>query len=244
MIASRVLKTGWKMAALAGAGLALSGQASPEQNAANLAKVERTDASHIIGDPAAPVKFTEWVSYTCPACGNFARSGEEVIKIAYVDPGKVKVEVRYLQRSPVDVALTLAAWCGGPDKFLLNHSTIMYRQADWLPKYQKATAAQQNRWLSGPQAQRRKAIASDLDLYSVMESRGLGRAELDRCLADDTLAPTLEAASSADSSKLKINSTPSFAIDDTVLHEAHGWPHIAPLLSQATMPKTVTYGPN
>ena len=244
MIASRVFKTGWKMTALVGAGLMLSGQSAPEQNAANLAKVERTDTSHIIGDPNAPVTFTEWVSYTCPACGSFARSGEEVIKIAYVDPGKVKVEVRYLQRNVVDVAVTLAAWCGGPEKFPLNHSTIMYRQADWLPKVQNATKAQQNRWFTGTESQRRKAIASDIDLYSVMETRGIGRIELDRCLSDEELGRRLEAASTADTGKYDLHGTPSFAINGGMLEDAHSWPQIAPLLSQATMPKAASYGPN
>ncbi|WP_284125965.1 thioredoxin domain-containing protein [Parerythrobacter aestuarii] len=235
----RVWKTGLKAAALVGAGLALSGQ-----NGANIAKIERTETSHIIGDPNAPVTLTEWVSYTCPACGNFARTGEPVVKIAYVDPGKAKFEIRYLQRNVVDVAVTLAAWCGGADKFALNHSLLMHQQGTWLAKAQQASKAQQDRWFSGAQAERRKAIASDIDLYSLMEGRGIGRAELNRCLSDDALADRLTAASSADTTSFELHGTPSFAIDGKLLKDVHGWSQVAPLLSAATAPQSSSYGPN
>lgn len=236
---SRVWKTGLKTAALLGAGLALSGQ-----NTANIAKIERTETSHIIGDPDAPVTLTEWVSYTCPACGNFARSGEPVVKIAYVDPGKAKFEIRYLQRNVVDVAVTLAAWCGGEEKFALNHSLLMHQQGTWLAKAQQATKAQQNRWFSGAPAERRKAIANDVDLYTLMEGRGIGRAELNRCLSDDALADRLTAASSADTAKFNLHGTPSFAIDGELLKDAHSWSAVAPLLSAATAAQSASYGPN
>ena len=231
MIASRAAMAGLKSVILIGAAIALSGQS---QNW--LTKVERTEASHVVGNPETETQLTEWVSYTCPACANFSRNGEEVVKLAYVGPGKAKLEIRHVQRNIVDVTVTLAAWCGGADKFLQNHSALMWRQEAWLEKARKATAGQQQRWMSGPATARRKAIASDVDLYAIMQSRGIDRNQLDRCLADDVLANRLTDASAADYTERGIASTPSFALDGEVIEGAHGWPQLAPLLSEATKP--------
>ncbi|NNC58498.1 MAG: thioredoxin domain-containing protein, partial [Erythrobacter sp.] len=81
MIASRAAMAGLKSVILIGAAIALSGQS---QNW--LTQVERTEASHVVGNPETKTQLTEWVSYTCPACANFSRNGEEVVKLAYVGP--------------------------------------------------------------------------------------------------------------------------------------------------------------
>ena len=118
-----------KLSRLIGAGLAIfAGVALSAQTQNWVNEVERTEASHIIGNPAATSTLTEFVSYTCPACANFSRIGEEVVKLGYVSTGKLKFEVRYLQRNEIDIALTMAAWCGGKDRFKGNHSAIMWGQ--------------------------------------------------------------------------------------------------------------------
>lgn len=226
---------------LLGAGLAvvaafaLSGQT---QNWAN--EVEQTETSHIIGNPAAPNTLTEFVSYTCPACGNFSRMGEEVIKLGYVSVGKLRFEVRHIQRNEIDVALTMAAWCGGKDQFKRNHSAIMWSQQQWLPKVQMASTTQQGRWFTGPGPTKRRAIMWDLDMYQLLEPLGVSRGDLDKCMADDAFAAKLMATSTADTAKFAIHGTPSFALDGKTLDQVHDWATLAPVLGSIQTP---LYGP-
>ena len=148
-----------KLARLLTAGMAVVAVVALSAQTQNwVTEVERTEASHIIGNPAADITLTEFVSYTCPACANFSRTGEEVVKLGYVAPGKLRFEVRYLQRNEIDIALTMAAWCGGKDDFKRRHSAIMRSQPQWLPTVQNASARQQSRWFTGPGPTKRRAI--------------------------------------------------------------------------------------
>lgn len=199
-------------------------------------EVERTEASHIIGNPAAESTLTEFVSYTCPACANFSRTGEEVVKLGYVAPGKLRFEVRYLQRNEIDIAMTMAAWCGDKDGFKRRHSAIMRSQPQWLPTVQNASATQQSRWFTGPGPTKRRTIMWDLDMYQLLEPLGVSRGELDACMADDRFAAKLAATSSADSARYGIDSTPSFALDGKTLDHVHDWPALAPLLAKIPSP--------
>ena len=231
MIATRLL----------GAGLAFVGAVTLTAQTQNwVNEVERTEISHVIGNPAAANTLTEFVSYTCPACASFSRMGEEVVKLGYVSTGKLKFEVRYLQRNEIDLALTMAAWCGGKDRFKTIHSAIMRSQPQWLPKVQKASTTQQNRWFTGPGPTKRRAIMWDLEMYQLLEPLGVNRGQLDACMADDKFSARLSAQSSDDMAQYGINSTPSFALDGKTLEKVHDWASLAPVLAGLQSP---IYGP-
>src|SRR5690242_131267 len=69
-----------------------------------LATISVTPAgSHLLGNPAAPVKLIEYISYTCPHCAHFQREADAPMRITYLQPGKVQVEVRHLVRDPIDM---------------------------------------------------------------------------------------------------------------------------------------------
>ena len=194
-----------------------------------LATVERTPVSHIVGNPDAPVTITEYLSYTCPHCRDFTMQGEEILKLGYVKPGKLRYEYRHAIANPADLAATMLARCGDPSKFPGNHAALMAAQPEFNALRHMATKAQQDRWNFGDQAARRRAVASDLNLYSVLERRGYTRAELDQCLNDQDLADRLEASADVDWSK--ISGTPAFAIDGKVLENVHTWDGLSAALS-------------
>ena len=198
-----------------------------------LATVERTPVSHIVGNPDAPVTITEYLSYTCPHCRDFTMQGEEILKLGYVQPGKLRYEYRHAIANPADLAATMLARCGDPAKFPGNHAALMAAQPQFNALRHMATKAQQDRWNFGEKAARRRAVASDLNLYSVLERRGYTRAELDQCLNDQDLADRLEASADVDWSK--ISGTPAFAIDGTVLENVHTWDGLSAALS-GTLP--------
>ena len=204
-------------------------------------QVEETPASHVYGNPDAELTVTDFSSYTCPHCGEYARTGGETIKLAYVGPGQVKTEIRHVIRNPIDLAAALAAWCGPADKFAQNHTAIMFAQDKWMAKAEAASGAQRQRWLAGPIAGRMRAIASDLGFYEIFEQRGYDRPALDRCLADTELMKTLVDATVSDAETYGVRGTPSFAIDGKLLDSTHTWqalqPQIQASLAAASAPE-------
>lgn len=194
-----------------------------------LTTVDTTSGGHKIGNPAAPVKLTEFVSYTCPHCAHFAKEGGGAIDM-YVASGKVQVDVRHVVRDAVDMTAAMLANCGPTAKFPRNHSTLMLSQDKWLPITSRASAAQKARWFNGPGPARRRAIASDLGFYPIMIARGYDRPALDRCLSDEALAKRLADQSAADDAKWNVKGTPSFAINGSMLAATYSWDLLQPQL--------------
>ena len=194
-----------------------------------LATVERTPVSHIVGNPDAPVTLTEYLSYTCPHCRDFTMTGEQALKLGYVQSGKLRYEYRHAIANPAELAATMLARCGDPDKLPGNHAALMAAQPQINVLRQMATKSQTDRWNFGDKSARRRAVASDLGLYGVFERRGYTRVELDQCLNDQALADRLEASADVDWSK--ISGTPAFAIDGTVLEDVHTWDGLSAALS-------------
>jgi len=214
------LRTIVKAAALAGAALLLSGQTN--RNWPTVV-VETADGGHRIGNPEAKVKLVEYVSYTCPHCAEFTREADDRIKLAYVTPGNVSLEIRHLIRDPVDLTAVMLANCGPAEKFPQNHAAFMFQQSKWIGPLASATAAQRQRWTSGDGPTRRRAIASDFGFYLIMQGRGYNRPELDRCLSDEAAARRFAEQSQKDWNRPGIDATPSFAINGVVMPGTHTW---------------------
>lgn len=186
--------------------------------------VVRTEAGgHRMGNPQAKVAVLEFVSYTCPHCANFEQQSSAAMQLAYVAPGKASVEVRHVLRNPVDLAAALLAECGPEQKFFANHDAILRSQDKWLQRLSSATKATQDRWNSGPIGDRMRAIASDADLYSVMEKRGYDRVAANKCLSDEAAARRIAQQSEASSNAFNVQGTPSFAINGKLLDDVYSW---------------------
>jgi len=194
--------------------------------------LQASDGGHLFGNPEAEKKLIEFMSYTCSHCAEFARKGDAAIKLSYVPTGKISYEVRHLIRDPVDLTAALLTHCGDEKKFGGNHEAIMYRFDEWMDKARNATQAQRSRWQFGTNSARFQAIASDLDFYEIMETRGYRRADLDRCLSDEAKAKALADTSAADVAKYHLTGTPSFVLDGKLL-EAHDWPSLEKRLKDA-----------
>lgn len=229
----------WRIAtgvALAAAALVATGQAAgqaqDQAGSRNWAgTVAETVGGHRIGNPNAKVRLTEYISYTCPHCAQFAREGEAALKIGYIANGRVNLEIRHLLRDPVDLTAAMLVNCGPASKFPQNHSAFMLGQDKWIAPMSSATAVQRQRWTTGDMAARRRAIAADFGFYPIMERRGYSRAEADRCLADNAAAERMAEIATADWKKPGIGGTPAFAIDDIVLAGTHSWSVLEPQLA-------------
>jgi predicted DsbA family dithiol-disulfide isomerase len=78
-----------------------------------------------------------------------------------------------------------------------------------------------------------QAIASDLDFYDIMETRGYSRAEMNRCLSDEAKANAMADRSAADAERYGITGTPSFVLDGKLLEGTHDWPTLEKQLKDA-----------
>ena len=198
------------------------------------AMVTATEGGHLFGNPQAKTKLIEFMSYICSHCATFAKQGDAAIKMAYVPTGRISYEIRHLIRDPVDLSAALLTHCGDPKKFGGNHEAIMYRFDAWMEKARKTTQAQQSRWQFGTLSARLQAIASDLDFYEIMESRGYTRPQLDKCLSDEAKARAMADTSAADVAKYGLQGTPSFIMNGELLDGTHSWPALEKRLASIT----------
>lgn len=205
---------------LAGA-LSLGAAPAPRGNW-NATIVRTPTGSHLLGNPNAPVKLIEYMSYTCSHCAQFEVEGAAPLRLGYVTPGKVSWEVRNYIRDPIDGTAALIVHCGPPSQFFMNSAVFLRTQGRWLGIAQRASQAQQQRWYNGDMAARRRAIASDLGFYAMAETRGLQRTQVDRCLADEALAQRI-ANQTVEGDKSGVTGTPSFKLNGDLLIGTFDW---------------------
>lgn len=200
------------------------------------AVVNRTPLdSHLLGNPAAPVKLIAYVSYTCSHCAQFEVESDAQLRIGMIGPGKGSIEVRNFVRDPVDLTVALLTHCGPVSKFFANHSTFLRHQPTWLGTVERLSDGQRQRWASPDFATRTRAIASDLGLYTLMEARGYDRPALDRCLADRALADRLAKNTKEAGEKDFVTGTPSFVLGGIPLSGTHSWASLKPQI-EARLP--------
>ncbi|MBS0253923.1 MAG: thioredoxin domain-containing protein [Proteobacteria bacterium] len=185
--------------------------------------------THVVGNPAAKVKLIEYVSYTCPHCAHFEEQSAAGLQLFFVSSGKGSIEVRNFLRDPADLAVALITNCLPPRRFFGAHQAFLRQQSVWLGRSQKIGQAQLKRWYEGPQPARMRAIAADLDLYAIAQGQGLDHAATDRCLTNEAMVKRLTDLTVA-ADKAGVDSTPSFAINGTLLYGTHDWTTLEPQL--------------
>lgn len=191
---------------------------------------EQTDRGHRVGNPEAPARLIEFVSYTCPHCAHFEQESEAGLRMHYIHAGLANVEVRSVIRNPVDLAVSLVAECGRPDQFFGNHRALMLSHERWMEKARSASQAQMQRWTTGPISSRMRAIGDDLDLHELMEPRGFSRTQIDQCLSNEDKALEIVQDNEANNADFNIPGTPSFAVNGVLLQGVHTWASLQPVL--------------
>lgn len=188
------------------------------------------DGAHVLGNPNAKLKLTEYGSYTCPHCAAFWRESEGALRLGFIRSGKLSFEFRNLIRDPVDLTVAMLTNCGPKDRFFLNNAAFMSKQADWIEPMVSASAAQRTRWTTGDLGQRNRAIAADFHFYEIMQSRGYGRVEVDRCLSDQAMAKRI-AEETKKAAEAGVSGTPTFAVNGTILLATYDWATLEPQLA-------------
>lgn len=183
-----------------------------------------------MGNPNARVKLVEYGSLTCSHCADFSDASATPLS-ALVRSGKVSFEFRNYVLNGVDLAASLVARCGGPDRFFPVVGKMFSSQKQWVGKISGMSQAQQDKLKTLSRAEQLAGIVDLGGLTQLAAGSGITPQMAKKCLADETslqrLAEMHEAAA-----KLGIEGTPTFFINGSRVH-AHNWAELAPLIRKA-----------
>ena len=208
--------------------------AVPAQQAASpwLSQVTRGEGgSHILGNPAAPVRVTEYVSYTCSHCKDFVEQANAALR-QHISSGRVSLEVRHLVLSAPDIGMTVAAQCGSAGRFFSRHDSLFALQPSVLERTAALSEARVAEIVALAPLPRIRALATDSGVIQWMRGRGFTPAQIDRCFADQSVVDRIEAMRAA-ALAAGITGTPSFAINGEIVDGAHSWARLQPRLDAA-----------
>lgn len=167
---------------------------------------------HLMGNPAAPTKLVEYVSYTCSHCAHFVGEASAPLKTGYVKGGKVSVEVRNAVRDKYDLTAALLARCGGPARFMGNHEALFANQTAWMDQIQAYDGSADK---PTDQTAAMREIGQKTGLYALMTKRGFTNAQLDACIANPASMKQVLAMTDEAWNKAKIGGTPGFVVNGT-----------------------------
>lgn len=170
------------------------------------ATYEQVDTSNILemamGEETAPVTITEYASFTCSHCADFATATFPKLKKEYIDTGKVRFVQREIYTHQIGLAGSLVARCDGGSSFFEITKGIF----DNFDNF--------------------SGINSDEALVRLIAnigtSAGLSQDKVEACMADEEKAEALVAWSTLGQYDNDIRATPTFIINgETVSNRSY-----------------------
>ncbi|MBE3133776.1 MAG: DsbA family protein [Acidobacteria bacterium] len=163
---------------------------TPTGPSAPLPALEEMLAEKVLGDPAAPISMIEYSSLTCSYCADFHSTTLPLIKMHYIDTGKV----RFMYRDfPLDNGTALSASmvgrCSG-DQFFTVIDLLYRTQGTWAGSSNVASA-----------------------LKTIVAPVGMTAAEVNTCLASTELRNGILAIRSRGQTEFGVRMTPTFLIN-------------------------------
>lgn len=182
-----------------------------------------------MGNPNAPVKVIEYLSFACPHCAEFHHEGGAALMQNYVRPGRVSVEYRNILINAPDIPATALARCaGGRNYFAMGHE-LMRTQAQWVTAGRNLSEEQRSQLRNQPPAVMAQRMAPMIGLDRIAARFGLTPAAQRSCLSNAANFDQLEAISEQAHSQYGITGTPTFVINGRVI-DTNVWSGIEPLL--------------
>ncbi|MBK1634235.1 DsbA family protein [Rhodovulum adriaticum] len=194
MIRILTLSLGMVMLAALGGGWIASAPFAPAglSGAAHAEEAVTVD-SFTLGDPDAPIRLTEYASFTCGHCGNFHDDVFKRLKADYIDTGKVYFTYQEVYWDRYAVWAGLLARCGGGTRFFGIVSLLYEKQRDWIDAKDPTQTGE--------------------NLRRIGRTAGLSTEQMDACFTDVALAEALIAHSDAATERDGVDGTPSIMID-------------------------------
>lgn len=185
----------------------------------------------LIGNPDAPKKLIEFISYTCGHCAHFADESSAPLKAEFVANGSTSVEIRPYLRNTIDYAISLAVACGTPTQVYGNHVAILAAQPEWLARLRTATPQRAEQWETSRASEGMAMIVADGGLRTLLAKQGIGPAKLAACLADGAKLQAIADSTNNASRVMGIDGTPSFVLNGLLLYDVFDWTGVRNALS-------------
>ncbi len=191
-----MLAGGAGLAAFGGFWFTQSGGNDMPVLALNAEEAADIDTSGIIemqlGDENAPIKITEFASFTCPHCATFHQVVFKQLKADYIDTGKVHFTYQDVYFDRPGLWAAMVARCD-PDRFFGISAMLYEGQKDWIGSGDGATIGE--------------------NLRKLGRIAGLDNDQLEACLTDGEKAQQLYTWSQQKADAADISGTPSMLID-------------------------------
>lgn len=209
--------------------------AAPAKNAAGVRDwtkkvVSTPEGGFRMGNPNASVKLVEYGSLTCSHCADFSNKGSAPLS-ALVRSGKVSFEFRNYVLNGVDLAASLVARCGGPNRFFPVVGKMFASQKQWVGKISGMSQSQQDQLKTLSRAEQLAGIADLGGLTQLAAGSGITPQMAKKCLADEASVQRLAEMHEA-AADLGIEGTPTFFINGSRVH-AHDWAELTSLIGKA-----------
>jgi protein-disulfide isomerase len=153
--------------------------------------VERALADRILGNPDAPIRIAEHSSLTCPHCSHFHQETFDKIKAQWIDTGKAYLIFSDFPLNAPALHASMAARCLPEEKFFDFIQVLYKTQEDWAFKEDYMDI-----------------------LETVAGEHGMDAATFRSCVASPQLREGLLQRMNTVQTMWKINSTPSFVINN------------------------------
>jgi protein-disulfide isomerase len=147
----------------------------------------------VIGSPDAPVKMTEYASYTCPHCQSFHENVFKSLKADYIDTGKVQFTFREVYFDRYGLWAAMMARCGGDMKYFGISSILYDTQSEWLSADDSTVVIE--------------------NLKKIGRTAGMDDATMDACFNDQVKAEAMVAAYQANATADGVEGTPTLIIN-------------------------------
>ena len=146
-----------------------------------------------MGDLDAPIVMIEYSSLTCPHCANYHATTFPKIKERYIDKGKVLYISREFPLDALSAYAYMLARCKKTDQSFDIIEELFRNQPEWTST-------------GGSPADK---------LFAVVKNVGFSREEIQKCLSDQELLDSLKWVRDRGNTKLGIDATPTFFINET-----------------------------
>jgi protein-disulfide isomerase len=152
-----------------------------------------TEGEKMLGEADAPVTMVEYFSLGCIHCKNFHETILPKLKTDYIDTGKVRLVFRDFPLDGVSYGAALLARCVNDLAYFAMVDTLFKQQDVW------------------------HVDGGIKQIATIAKSAGMDQAAFDACINDPARKDQIKATQDEAANKFKVNSTPSFFINDRVL---------------------------
>jgi protein-disulfide isomerase len=163
----------------------------------------------VIGDAKAPVTIIEYASLTCSHCAHFHQTAYQEIKKNYVDTGKVRFVFRDYPLDGLGTAGAVLARCAPGDRGMKLIDMMFKNQDTWV---------------------RSEKPIEPLKGYAQLA--GMSSADVDACLKNEAIVKAVREVQNTGTTLYKIQSTPTFFVDDEKIDGDRGYEFMAKLIDK------------